>query len=191
MSARCFARGLCPGERLLSRLREDSHARRPRPRRDSWNRVEGVPPVRQVAREDCGAAALAMVLGYWGCRSRATRSAAASRAAPERGIRAAALRDFARRQGLQAFVIQGELADLDRELRAAPPGRGRHHETLRAAPYPHYEVVVGIDRAATAHPHARSRARTSREQPRRIRHRVGRRRPVTLVVFPRPRPPSE
>ena len=32
---------------------------------DSWNRVDGVPPVRQIAREDCGAAALAMVLGYW------------------------------------------------------------------------------------------------------------------------------
>jgi ABC-type bacteriocin/lantibiotic exporter with double-glycine peptidase domain len=115
---------------------------------DGWNLVEGVPPVRQIEREDCGAAALAMVLGYWG--SPITRDAisagVANPAAPAHGIRAAALRDFARRQGLQAFLVEGQLADLDREL-------GRHRPVLVGVMkrygqrlYPHYEVVVGMSR---------------------------------------------
>jgi hypothetical protein len=31
-----------------------------------WEVIETVPEVRQLAHEDCGAAALAMVLNYWG-----------------------------------------------------------------------------------------------------------------------------
>jgi hypothetical protein len=91
--------------------------------RDGWNRVAGVPPVRQIAREDCGAAALAMVLGYWGVPITREAIGTGNPAAPAPGIRAAALRDFARRQGLQAFLVQGELADLDREV-------GRHRPVL-------------------------------------------------------------
>ena len=33
---------------------------------DGWEKIEGVPVVRQIERQDCGAAALAMVLDYWG-----------------------------------------------------------------------------------------------------------------------------
>src|SRR5205807_419832 len=70
---------------------------------DGWLLVEGVPPVRQATREDCGAAALAMVLGYWGLPVGRADVSAAHPPAPEHGIKAAALRDFARRQGLEAF----------------------------------------------------------------------------------------
>lgn len=116
--------------------------------RESWNRVEGVPPVRQVAREDCGAAALAMVLGYWGLpiTREAVGAGTANPAAAAHGIRAAALRDFARHQGLQAFLVEGDFAELDREL-------GRHRPILVGVMkrygqriYPHYEVVVGMSR---------------------------------------------
>ena len=113
----------------------------------SWERVVGVPEVRQVAREDCGAAALAMVLGYWGAPGTRNEIAAASSPAPERGIQAAALRDFARRQGLQAFVIEGRLDDLEREIRRHHPVVVGMMKRYARHAYPHYEVVVGIDRS--------------------------------------------
>jgi len=114
--------------------------------RDSWNMVEGVPPVRQIAREDCGAAALAMVLGYWALPGMREGIIAANPPAPEQGIRAAALRDFARRQGLQAFIFQGELADLDRELTRHRPVLVGVMKRYGRRVYPHYEVVVGMSR---------------------------------------------
>ena len=113
---------------------------------EGWELVEGVPTVRQSANEDCGAAALAMVLGYW--RFPVTRDGitAANPPAPERGIKAAALRDFARRQGLQAFVIQGQLADLDHEIHWHHPVLVGVMKRYGRSAYSHYEVVVGVNR---------------------------------------------
>jgi ABC-type bacteriocin/lantibiotic exporter with double-glycine peptidase domain len=113
---------------------------------DSWNMVEGVIAVRQVAREDCGAAALAMVLGFWAVPGTREDIIAANPPALEQGIRAADLRDFARRQGLQAFVFQGELADLDRELTRQRPVLVGVMKRYGRRLYPHYEVVVGMSR---------------------------------------------
>jgi len=111
-----------------------------------WEVVESVPPVRQTAREDCGAAALAMVLNYWGSPVTPGEITAANPPTTGQGIKAAALREFARRKGLQAFLIQGQQSDLEREI-------GRHHPVLVGVlkrylfrNYPHYEVVVGINR---------------------------------------------
>jgi ABC-type bacteriocin/lantibiotic exporter with double-glycine peptidase domain len=114
--------------------------------RAGWERVVGVPEVRQVAREDCGAAALAMVLGYWGSPAGRDEIAAASSLTPERGIRAAALRDFARHQGLEAFVVEGQLDDLDREIRQHHPVLVGMMKRYARRDYSHYEVVVGINR---------------------------------------------
>jgi len=155
--------------------------------RDEWNLVEGVPPVRQIAREDCGAAALAMVLGYWGLPITRDAISAANPAASEHGIRAAALRDFARRQGLQAFLVEGQLAELDREL-------GRHRPVLVGVMkrygqrlYPHYEVVVGMSRrdqrVLTLDP-AHGLRVNSREGFTAEWTAAGR---LTLIVFPLPR----
>lgn len=157
---------------------------------DGWNRVEGVPPVHQIAREDCGAAALAMVLGYWGLPIMHDDIRATHPPAPERGIKASALRDFARRQGLQAFLIQGELGDLDRELaRHRPVLVGVMKRTSRRV-YPHYEVVVGISRGKqrilTLDP-AHGLRVNSREGFAAEWTAAGR---LTLIVFPRPGPPS-
>ena len=113
----------------------------------SWERVAGVPEIRQVAREDCGAAALAMVLGYWRIPIERDEIAAASAPGPARGIRAVDLRDVARRQGLQAFVIEGRFDDLERELRRHHPVVVGMMKRYAQRAYPHYEVVVGIDRA--------------------------------------------
>ena len=111
-----------------------------------WEFVEGVPAVRQAANEDCGAAALAMVLGYW--KRVVTRDGivAAKPPAPDRGIKAAALRDFARQQGLQAFVIQGQFADLDREIHSHRPVLVGVTKRYGRGAYSHYEVVVGMNR---------------------------------------------
>jgi len=113
---------------------------------DGWEFVEGVPAVRQAANEDCGAAALAMVLGYW--QRPATRDGivAANPPAPDRGIKAAALRDFARQQGMQAFVIQGQFPDLDREIHGHRPVLVGVMKRYGRRAYSHYEVVVGINR---------------------------------------------
>jgi len=111
-----------------------------------WEVVRGVPEVRQVAREDCGAAALAMVLNYWGSSVTGDAIATLLRPAREHGIAAARLREFARHQGLQAFIIQGSQADLQREIERHRPILVGVVKRYILRSYPHYEVVVGINR---------------------------------------------
>ena len=111
---------------------------------EGWERIEGVPEVRQVAQADCGAASLAMVLGYWGRASTRDEISAANPPAPERGLHAATLRDLARRQGLQAFLIPGQLTDLERELQRGHPVLVGVVKRYGRRTYPHYEVVVGM-----------------------------------------------
>jgi ABC-type bacteriocin/lantibiotic exporter with double-glycine peptidase domain len=114
----------------------------------SWIVVREVPFVAQQADEDCGPAALAMVLVRFGVP---VTLADVTFAAPPRdgGVRAGDLRDFARAQGLQAFVVAGTFDDLFGEL-------GRGHPVLVGLAKPmiggrsraHYEVVVAINRRA-------------------------------------------
>lgn len=115
-------------------------------REGGWEVVEAVPEVRQVARKDCGAAALAMVLGYWGHPVTANEVAAASPPPRDRGITAAALREFARGRGLQAFLIRGKQSDLEREVLRQRPVLVGVMKRYMFRYYPHYEVVVGINR---------------------------------------------
>ncbi len=111
-----------------------------------WAAVRGVPLERQIEEADCGAAAIAMVIAYWtGGAPRAV--AAALRPAPERGIAAGRMRDLARRRGLAAFIVRGELADLEREIAAGRPvvvGLVKPHGKRVLT---HYEVVVAVHRA--------------------------------------------
>lgn len=113
---------------------------------EGWERIEGVPEVRQAEREDCGAASLAMVLGYWGRAVTRDAIIAANPPVPERGLRAATLRDLARRQGLQAFLIPGQLSDLERELQRRHPVLVGVVKRYGQRAYAHYEVVVGMSR---------------------------------------------
>jgi ABC-type bacteriocin/lantibiotic exporter with double-glycine peptidase domain len=112
-----------------------------------WLALRDVPFERQVEEADCGAAAIAMVIAYW-TGGAPGAAAAALRPAPERGIAAARLRDLARRRGLAAFIVRGELGDLERELAAGRPvvvGLVKPHGPKRVLT--HYEVVVGLHRA--------------------------------------------
>src|SRR5688572_29999083 len=85
-----------------------------------WVRVDDVPLVKQRRETDCGAAAIAMVVAYWTGASPPDLIAGVGRAS-KRGIKAGRLRDFARKHGLAAFLVQGELADLEHELRQGRP----------------------------------------------------------------------
>ncbi|OGQ91970.1 MAG: hypothetical protein A2289_19600 [Deltaproteobacteria bacterium RIFOXYA12_FULL_58_15] len=113
---------------------------------DGWELIAGVPEVRQTSQEDCGTAALDMVLGYWGRPITPDEVRGASLAAPEGGIKAAALRQLAHGQGLQAFLIEGRMSDLDRELGKNRPILVGVMKRYRQRVYPHYEVVVGMNR---------------------------------------------
>lgn len=115
-------------------------------RESGWEVVEAVPEVRQVNQQDCGAAALAMVLGYWSRANTPSTIRLASATAVDQGIRADVLRDFARGQGLQAFLFRGLPGDLDREVHRHRPVIVGVMKRYFFRNYPHYEVVVGINR---------------------------------------------
>jgi ABC-type bacteriocin/lantibiotic exporter with double-glycine peptidase domain len=159
-------------------------------RADGWAQVENVPEVRQSGEHDCGAAALAMVLGHWGRQVTPEAIWAAGPPPPGHGLRADALRDFARREGLQAFLVEGSPADLDLEVgRDRPVLVGVVKRQGRRA-YPHYEVVVGINRKRqrilTLDP-ARGPRESSLKRFSAEWAEAGR---LTLVVFPRASAPA-
>lgn len=107
-------------------------------RDDGWVRVAGVPEVRQDGVDDCGPAALAMVLGFWQVAARLD-----GLDIPEGGMRAADLRSVLRDHGLRAFVIEGTVEDLEHELAAGRPVIvGTMKAVSRKKVRSHYEVVV-------------------------------------------------
>jgi ABC-type bacteriocin/lantibiotic exporter with double-glycine peptidase domain len=113
-------------------------------REEGWIRVEGVPVVLQRDQEDCGAAALAMALAYWKVPTSLEEVARDCPPDPGQGIKAGTLRDYARRKGLQAFLIHGNFSDLQKEL-----SKGRPLLVGLVKPYvngglTHFEVVVGL-----------------------------------------------
>lgn len=61
------------------------------------------------------------------------------------GYRAGSLRDVARARGLDAFVIEGQLADLVHEVRLGHPVIVGIVTTRLGKAYTHYQVVAGID----------------------------------------------
>jgi hypothetical protein len=114
----------------------------------TWIAVPEVPPMLQAGERDCGAAAAAMLLGYWGIPTEQRAIRAASTLPEDQALSAAFLRAYLRDRGLQAFLIQGTEADLERELRAGHPvivGVVRPHLLGGLA---HYLVVVGINRSS-------------------------------------------
>lgn len=109
-----------------------------------WVSVKTVPLVRQHRLADCGAAAAAMVLGYW--RHPVTVEALTREmAVPEGGLAARDVRTLLRRRGLHAFVIAGTLDDLGHELAAGRPVIvGTMEPVDRRHVRSHYLVVVAM-----------------------------------------------
>jgi len=114
-------------------------------RERGWVMVEGLRPVRQSSDRDCGAAALATMLRHWSVAGTPGEILRDVPIEPGHGIAIGALRDYARRKGLAAFVIQGELADLIKEVGLNRPvlvGLMQRHGGSSLA---HFEVVAGIN----------------------------------------------
>jgi len=110
-----------------------------------WVLVPNVPLIRQADQSDCGAAALAMMMTYWGQWTNVEEITLAYPVDPGHGIKARALRDFARARGFNAYVIEGDLKDIIAELRENRPvivGLIKVHSNRLAG---HYEVVVGVN----------------------------------------------
>lgn len=117
-------------------------------REPGWVLVDGMQPVAQTSLDDCGAAALAMMLARWAVPTPRAALVRAMPPEPGRGIALGALRDFARSKGLEAYIIRGELEDLVNELGLGRPVLvglvQRYGDRARS----HYEVVTGINRAS-------------------------------------------
>jgi ABC-type bacteriocin/lantibiotic exporter with double-glycine peptidase domain len=115
-------------------------------REEGWVRVD-VPLVRQRGKSDCGVAALASVLSYHGRGSSPAVIEQRLGGAPARGVRASELVEYARGQGLAAFVLFATVDDLRHELERGRPvivGIAKPYSGKRALT--HYQVVVGYDR---------------------------------------------
>jgi ABC-type bacteriocin/lantibiotic exporter with double-glycine peptidase domain len=105
--------------------------------------VTDVPYIAQQEEKDCGAAALAMVLVHWSTALGIEEVRAACPPDPERGTEAGALRDFAKKKGLQAFLFEGDFKVFEKELaRGRPVLVGMFKRTLGGLAT-HFEVVVG------------------------------------------------
>jgi tetratricopeptide (TPR) repeat protein len=101
----------------------------------------GVPFVPQE-KDTCGAAALAMVMGYWGHEVPHREIKGALVESELRGIRGSRLADFARERGMTAIAFAGDMVILRDQVGKGRPlvvavdaGRGRLHDV----------VVVGFD----------------------------------------------
>jgi predicted double-glycine peptidase len=117
-----------------------------RPADSGWVLVPGVPLVTQRERADCGAAALAMVLRFWQpATSNETVRAAVGTLDEQKGTTAGRLREIARDQGLNAFLIQGSFDDLVHEITRGRPVIVGTLQIEGKRGYPHYEVVVGVN----------------------------------------------
>ncbi|MBV9084154.1 MAG: C39 family peptidase [Acidobacteriaceae bacterium] len=109
-------------------------------------------PFVQQTKAGCGAAAVAMVIGYW---ARQFRELSAAATASERirellpvssvkGIQGEALKRYLDAHGFQSFVFNGELVDLRQHLAKGRPLIVCFAPAGIKAPL-HYAVVVGLD----------------------------------------------
>lgn len=111
---------------------------------EGWISATGVEPVLQEARDDCGSAALAMMLGFWGQRATIAEISRACFLDKGKGIRAGALRDEARSRGLKAYVISASIPDLVLELGAGRPVLVGLVKPYAGGGLSHFEVVIAL-----------------------------------------------
>ena len=102
--------------------------------------------VQQQGRTDCGSAALAMVMAHHD--STITPAMVRQQVGAGdtlTGVSAGRLREVAQAHGLDAFLIQGTLEDLEHELRQGRPVLVGVRRVVGNLGFPHFAVVAGID----------------------------------------------
>ena len=109
-----------------------------------WIKVDRVVPTRQETREQCGIAAMAMVLRYYDRDVPPEKLAKACPVEPGAGSQAGHMRDFAKSQGLQAFLFHGELSDFQTELSRGHPVIVGLVKQYASGAVTHYEVAVAV-----------------------------------------------
>ena len=108
-----------------------------------WTMVPNFPHVAQTTKNDCGAAALAAVLRYWG-RAASPDSIEAAIGSADKRLQAADMQNYAESVGMQSYVFYGTMRDVVHELEQGRPvivGLGKMLDDKNALS--HYEVVVG------------------------------------------------
>lgn len=114
-------------------------------RAGKWWMVPSFPRVMQDASNDCGAAALAAVMRFWG-QSATSESIERDLGRTDHRLRAADMVAYARNVGLHSYVFYGTMTDVAHELRRGRPiivGLGKSYAEKKALS--HYEVVVGYE----------------------------------------------
>ena len=106
--------------------------------------ITGVPFIAQEAFQ-CGPAALAMVLQYYGARVDQDEIAREIYLPSIRGTLNLDLEFYARRRGFQARAFQGTLARARDELRRGRPLIVFQDLGFAAYPVPHFAVLLGYD----------------------------------------------
>ena len=132
----CAARGSTPRSASAPDLGSDKN----------WIVVPGVKMVQAESDADCGAAALRMVLARWSPHldgEEVTR--ALGPVDSTKGYRAGMLRNVARANGLQAFVIEGQVSDLIHEVRLGRPVIVGVVTSRLGQASTHYLVVAGAE----------------------------------------------
>ena len=115
----------------------------------NWRVIQHFPIIRQTSEVDCGAAALAALLTYWGQPAGVADITKAHPPDPQRGLFARELRDFARRSPLSVYLLAGTIDDLDNEITAGRPVLVGLVRTEGKQAYGHYAVVTGLRRDRT------------------------------------------
>ena len=112
-----------------------------------WIAVPDLVYVPQEGRGDCGAAALAMVLGRWGLN--VDPAAMLTRTGPideKAGLQFAQLRSIVRAEGLKSFLIVGTFEDLVYEVERGRPVIVGVLRRVNTRGFQHYAVVTAVNR---------------------------------------------
>jgi len=110
-----------------------------------WTMVRNFPYVPQANQSDCGAAALAAVLRFWG-HPATPQSIEAALGAEDNRLKAGDMEAYARSLGMRSYVFFGTMKDVVHELEQGRPvivGLGKMVEEKKALS--HYQVVVGYE----------------------------------------------
>jgi ABC-type bacteriocin/lantibiotic exporter with double-glycine peptidase domain len=114
-------------------------------REGEWIMVRQFPQVMQDQNDDCGAAALASVMRFWGHEA-TPRSILSAIGRKDHRLRAGDMATYARKAGLHSYVFFGTMTDIVHELERGRPiivGLGKQVAAKKALS--HYEVVIGYE----------------------------------------------